>query len=241
VILASASGEREGMSSKDGDLVNRVIAAISIAIADSVVSSALLPACEGATLTLGRIMSRAQAYLVGRNRRKFLDELLALDRGTPTEEYTFVARLLEPRPAIASPEPQFACRVFLSYAVEDRERVRRLYRRLKDDGHLPWLDVVELLPGMEWKPAIAAALRSADIAILCLSRRSIEKTGMVQVEMRQVLELLLQRPFGKIGLIPARLEECEVPEPLRAYQWVDLFRGGGYAKLSRTLREATRA
>jgi hypothetical protein len=186
----------------------------------------------------------SRPQLAGLDRDEFLDEFLALDSAAPSEEYRFVAQLLTPsrthrRRATSTPAATAQRRrVFLSYASEDRDRVKRLYRRLKHDGHRPWLDVVDLLPGVEWKPAIVAALRSAEIAIVCLSSRSIAKTGTVQEEIRQVLELLRQRPFGKVGVIPARLEACDVPEPLRAYQWVDLFRRGGYTRLAQTLRQA---
>ena len=172
------------------------------------------------------------------------DDFIALERAAPEEEYSFVARLLTSSPArrrrvhSAHAEALEGRRVFLSYASEDRDRVKRLYRRLKRDGHQPWLDVVDLLPGVEWKPAITAALRSAEIVVVCLSFRSVAKTGMVQEEIRKVLEILLQRPFGKITVIPARLVECDVPEPLQPYQWVDLFRHGGYARLTQTLRHA---
>ena len=38
-------------------------------------------------------------------------------------------------------------RVFLCHASEDQEFVRKVYKRLKDDGIDPWLDKENLLPG----------------------------------------------------------------------------------------------
>lgn len=162
--------------------------------------------------------------------------MLALDRDAAVDEYDFVAQL------IAAPQPsQPSPRVFISYAAEDRARVRRLYVRLRADGYDPWMDVVDLLPGVEWRSAIETALRSAGVALLCLSQTSVAKTGFVQTEARQVLALVAELPFGRIGLIPARLEDCDIPMPLRKYQCVDLFRRGGYARLTRTLRELVAA
>jgi hypothetical protein len=42
-------------------------------------------------------------------------------------------------------------------------------------------------------------------------------------------------PDGKVFIIPCRLEGCEVPESLRKWQWLDLFRRGGYSRLRHTL------
>jgi hypothetical protein len=38
-------------------------------------------------------------------------------------------------------------------------------------------------------------------------------------------------------IIPARLEMCELPEPLRRWQCVDLFEANGYKKLLSALKK----
>ena len=48
---------------------------------------------------------------------------------------------------------------------------------------------------------------------------------------RFVLDAAEERPPGTIFVIPARLEDCDVPERFRHWHWVDLFRRGGYARL----------
>ena len=45
-----------------------------------------------------------------------------------------------------------------------------------------------------------------------------------------------EKPEGTIFIVPARLEECIVPNRLSDYHWVDLFEGIGYEKLMRALR-----
>lgn len=197
--------------------------------------------------------AQAVLELRGADRDRFIDELLALDRNVPSDEYEYVARLLDPRQRHSSPtertdarergdvETPSGAHAFLSYAAEDRSRVRKLHRRLRTDGHAPWLDVEDLLPGTEWESEIARALMQADIAILCLSNISIAKTGHVQEEIRQALELVRKRPLGSVFVIPARLEECDIPAPLRRYQWVDLYQRGGYGRLTETLRRLRRA
>jgi len=43
-------------------------------------------------------------------------------------------------------------------------------------------------------------------------------------------------PTTKSMLIPVRLEECEVPDGLKKWQWVDLFKPSGFERLIEALR-----
>jgi len=127
-------------------------------------------------------------------------------------------------------------RVFLCHASGDKPAVRDLYRRLRSDGIAPWLDEEDLLPGQDWQLEIPKAVRSSDAVIICLSRRAITKAGYVQKEIRYALDVADEQPESTIFLIPLRLEECETPDRLRRWQWVDLFRETGYERLLRALR-----
>jgi hypothetical protein len=109
--------------------------------------------------------------------------------------------------------------------------VRRTERRLKQDGVQTWLDDSNLLPGQDWDHEIRAAVRRAAAVVVFLSHDAVTKTGYLQKEIRVVLDVADEQPPGAIFVIPARLEECEVPERLRQWQWVDLFRRGGYNRL----------
>lgn len=76
---------------------------------------------------------------------------------------------------------------------------------------------------------ITKALRETDAIVVCLSKRSITKEGFVQKEIRFALDRATEMPEGTIFIIPARIEECEVPSSLKQWHWLDLFgeRGGG--------------
>jgi hypothetical protein len=113
---------------------------------------------------------------------------------------------------------------FISYAREDQQTAVRLYGDLKAAGVEPWLDLAELLPGHEWAPEIRRAMRAASHVIVLVSSHSVDKTGFVQNETREALELAASRPAGKIFLIPARLDETTPKfEKLLQLHWVDLF------------------
>ncbi len=131
--------------------------------------------------------------------------------------------------------PPHRLRVFLCHTSDDKPAVRRLYRRLKDDGFDPWLDEENLLPGQDWDLEISRAVRRSDMIIVCLSRAAVVKRGYVQKEIKQALDVADEQPEGTIFIIPLKLEECVAPERLRRWQWVSLFEAGGYARLKRAL------
>ena len=126
-------------------------------------------------------------------------------------------------------------KVFLSYASEDAPAVEELHSRLIKEGHRPWMDTQDILPGQVWRQAISKSIRSSDIFLACLSRRSVNKRGLLQKELREALEVWDERPHGDIFLIPVKLEECDVPEPLQAFQWLDLAQETAWSRLLRAL------
>jgi hypothetical protein len=126
---------------------------------------------------------------------------------------------------------------FLCHSSQDKLAVRKLYQQLIDDGFSAWFDEEDLLPGQEWETEIRNAVRTSKVVVVCLSRSSITKEGFVQKEIRYALDVAAEKPPGIIFLIPARLDECEVPERLKDWQWVDLFKNNGYERLLKALRK----
>jgi hypothetical protein len=98
-------------------------------------------------------------------------------------------------------------------------------------GFHVWLDEINLLPGQDWKREVSKAVRNSDRVVICLSKKSIDKAGFVQKEIRYALDVADEKPESQIFLIPARLEVCNVPERLREKQWVDLFAENGFDRL----------
>ena len=127
--------------------------------------------------------------------------------------------------------------VFLCHSSEDKPKVRNLYKRLVSDGFNPWLDEENLLPGQPWDETILKAVRESDVVIVCTSCTSVNKTGFVQKEIKFALDVADMQPEGKIFIIPARLEECNVPARLSYWQWVDLYSDQGYTKLLGSLND----
>ena len=82
---------------------------------------------------------------------------------------------------------------------------------------------------------IEKAVEAADAIIVCLSKGSITKEGYVQRELRIVLDFADYKPEGTLYVIPVRLEECEPPRRLRAWQYADYFEGQRERALERLL------
>ena len=126
-------------------------------------------------------------------------------------------------------------KIFLCHGSQDKPSVRDLRHQLLAIGTAPWLDEEELVPGQNWKLEIGRALRKSDIVLACLSQKTVSKTGFVQRELKEAIDAATERPEGQIFIIPARLDECTLPDSLRGLQWVDLFRQDGFDCLTRAL------
>jgi TIR domain len=74
------------------------------------------------------------------------------------------------------------------------------------------------------------------VVLVCLSPTAITKKGFVQKEIKFALDAAEEQPEGTIFIIPVKLEECDVPERLRRWQWVDFFQKNGYERLLEALR-----
>ena len=126
--------------------------------------------------------------------------------------------------------------VFLCHSSGDKEAVRTLYDKLHIEGIDPWLDEEKLLPGQDWEQEIKKAVRTSDVVLVCLSRKSINKSGFVQKEIKYALDIAEEKPEGTIYIIPLKLEECDIPDQLHRWQWVKLFEGNGLEKLMQSLK-----
>jgi TIR domain len=134
-----------------------------------------------------------------------------------------------------APSPR-RLRVFLCHAVEDKPAVRNLYQQLEDCNIDSWLDEKNILPGQDWEYEIRRAVRNVDAVIVCLSHKSINKTGFVHKELKLVLDEAAKRPEGTIFIIPLRLEDCDLPERLKPYQAVDYFVESGFDRVILALK-----
>jgi hypothetical protein len=125
--------------------------------------------------------------------------------------------------------------VFLSYAKEDRDKVLRIYKRLKEENLRPWIDEHHLAPGSDWDVVVRRTIRRCRFFAVFLSSNSVNKRGYIQREIRLALDVVEELPSENVFIMPVRLEACDVPERLARWQWTDIFRRGGYKRFRATL------
>jgi hypothetical protein len=146
---------------------------------------------------------------------------------------------LRERPGILR-QPSHGLSVFLCHCSEDKPVVRELKQQLESEVFNPWLDEEDIGPAHLWDDEIQQALHSSQAIIVCLSQVFVHKEGFVQRELHYALEIAREKPDGTVFLIPVRLEECEIPRKLSAWQCIDLFKAGGHEKLKGVLHERAR-
>ena len=132
-------------------------------------------------------------------------------------------------------------KIFISYASEDRAQAREIHQRLMAQGYQPWLDDEDLLAGQDFKLIIERSLTCSDFVIICLSQTSVSKRGFIQREIKYALDKLQEMLPEDIFVIPARLDDCALPDELKNRHWVNLFEERGWEKLFKALEtEASR-
>lgn len=114
-------------------------------------------------------------------------------------------------------------KIFISYAKEDNELAECLSVDLEKKGFVAWKDTHELLPGEQWEDKIKKSLEENDFVVLCLSKKSVAKTGFFQVEIKEALKWQQYRPEHQIYIIPVRFDDCDIPNAIKNIHYVDLF------------------
>ena len=88
----------------------------------------------------------------------------------------------------------------------------------------PWLDKECLIPGQNWKISIKNAIKNSRYFIPLFSSISVAKRGYVHKEFKYALDVFDEFPESEIFVIPARLDNCEIPyDKLKDIEYVDLF------------------
>ncbi|KAB1593815.1 TIR domain-containing protein [Burkholderia cepacia] len=130
-------------------------------------------------------------------------------------------------------------KVFVSYAKEDRDLALKYYDLLLQEGTAPWMDVKHLLPGQNWEAEIDKAFSDANVVVLLMSKKSVNKRGFVQREANDAIERLRYKQPTDIYVIPLLLEPCDVPGHIAGrLQYVDLNTAGAWEQVQASLKIA---
>jgi len=126
-------------------------------------------------------------------------------------------------------------KVFISHASEDEERfVIEFAEKLREHGVDAWVDEWEILPGDSLVDKIfEEGIGEAEAIIVVLSENSVDKKWVRE----ELNASIVKRINQGSRLIPVVIDECDVPEVLRATAWERVDDLNDYGdSLQRTLR-----
>lgn len=124
-------------------------------------------------------------------------------------------------------------RIFISYSSADKLAVRRLDRRLRDDGYETWRDEKAMHVGDTLALEISEALSRAKVVLIVLSKASLQSRWL-RYELDIATERMIQ---GRCRLVPVLIDDVAVPPELTGRIYADMRPGrrGGYKKITDTL------
>lgn len=108
--------------------------------------------------------------------------------------------------------------VFLSYAHADKQKVRRLAEKLRKAGLGVWLDEWVIRPGDDLYLAVEQGLEKSRCLILCMSQAAF---GSEWVALERSTVLFRDPKNQQRRFIPLLLEECEIPDTIRRFAYVN--------------------
>ena len=116
---------------------------------------------------------------------------------------------------------EFKYDVFMSHNSKDKPRVRQLAEQLQRAGMRVWLDEWVIKPGENIVLAIERGLETSQTLILCMSESAF-KSGWVGLERSTAI---FRDPNNKYRrFIPLLLTDCQIPEMLSCYKYIDFRR-----------------
>lgn len=113
---------------------------------------------------------------------------------------------------------KFQFDVFLSHNGKDKPRVRKLAERLKSAGLRVWFDEWNIKSGDIIALKVDEGLEQSRVLLLCISANALA-SGWVALERSTAVH----RDPANVGrrFIPVLLDNCELPDTLRRYKYVD--------------------
>jgi WD40 repeat protein len=130
---------------------------------------------------------------------------------------------------------RFTYDVFLSHNSHDKPRVRLLAHKLRAAGLRVWFDEWVIKPGYVIDPVAERALEATRAHVLCLSPKA---QGWEWVMLERSTVLFRDPSNAGRRFIPLLLANCELPDALRRYKYVDYRRKtkAAFAELLRACR-----
>ena len=129
--------------------------------------------------------------------------------------------------------------VFVCHSSKDSRTSRKIAKSLIRRGCHVWYDEWAIKVGDSITKKISEGLKQGDFLVLVLSKHSV-LSPWVQMELS--LALVMELEERSIFILPALIDECEIPLAIRDKKYADFRRsfGEGLDELSDTMRSPTR-
>jgi TIR domain-containing protein/uncharacterized protein DUF3298 len=126
-------------------------------------------------------------------------------------------------------------KVFLSYPSEQIKAAEEIYEFLHDHGIDVWFDKKSIFGGQDREREIQIAQENAQLFVLVCSKEIVTKPGIIQVEIKEILERVKQQPFGHVFLICLRTERLQLPYEMMRWQYIDYFDRDWKTRLAKSI------
>ncbi len=107
---------------------------------------------------------------------------------------------------------------FLSHNAKDKTRVQRLAERLKQAGLRVWLDEWNVRSGDIIALKVDEGLEQSRVLVLCISSNALASRW---VDLERSTAIHRDPANGGRRFIPLLLDDCDLPDSLRRYKYVD--------------------
>ncbi len=117
-------------------------------------------------------------------------------------------------------------RIFISYPSEQHSLAYKINELLLSIGLNVFFDKDGIAVGQDWEGVINENLEKVDAVILICSEEINSKRGIIQKEVKKILEIIERLPIGEQFLFPIRVGEAKLHPQLAKYQYTDTARDG---------------
>ncbi|MFN3172599.1 MAG: TIR domain-containing protein [Hyphomicrobiales bacterium] len=117
-------------------------------------------------------------------------------------------------------------KIFLGYPSENLSEAEQVFNVLSSiDYTKVWFDKSSLVGGADWDRERSLAQKQADLIVHIYSNSASSRSGVVNREIHQSLELADDQPIGSNFIIPIRVGRAALPGELMKYQYIELSDG----------------
>ena len=115
--------------------------------------------------------------------------------------------------------------IFVSHSSRDKPLAERMSLALELKGYTVWLDTKEILVGDDLVTEVFQGVADSNFVVVLLSEVSVQSNWVREeysaAKVREIEE-------SQVVILPAKIEECEIPPPLKTKKYADFSQSWDY-------------